>query len=96
MKKVLLLLFLCTVLVVNAQKVIPLYNGAASGSETWNWSEKEIHADIGTIVLDVSKPSPVAYPVPKPNGTAIILAPGVGFHALAMDLEATLEAKWLN
>ena len=96
MKKVLLLLLLCTAMVANAQKVIPLYNGAAPGSETWNWSEKEIHADIGAIVLDVSKPSLIAYPAPKPNGTAIILAPGGGFHALAMDLEATSEAKWLN
>ncbi|MDQ2752904.1 MAG: alpha/beta hydrolase [Bacteroidota bacterium] len=96
MKKVLVLLLLCTAIFANAQKVIPLYNSAAPGSETWNWNEQEIHADIGTVVLAVSKPSLMAYPASKPNGTAIILAPGGGFHGLALDLEATSEAKWLN
>ncbi len=96
MKRVLFLLLLCTVVVANAQKVIPLYKGTAPGSEGWNWKEQEIHADIGTVVLDVSQPSLIVYPAARPNGTAIILAPGGGFHGLALDLEATAEARWLN
>ncbi|HEY1871216.1 MAG TPA: alpha/beta hydrolase, partial [Chitinophagaceae bacterium] len=32
----------------------------------------------------------------KANGTAVIIAPGGAFHALAFDLEGTEVAKWLN
>ena len=90
----LLSLFACCC--INAQTVIPLYNGAAPGSENWNWDEKEIKADIGTIVMDVSHPSLTAYVPANPNGTAVIIAPGGAFHVLAFDLEGTEVAKRLN
>lgn len=96
MKKISLSLIVFTVLQVNAQTVIPLYNGAAPGSENWNWNEKEIKADIGTIVMDVSHPSLTAFLPQNPNGTAVIIAPGGAFHVLAFDLEGTEVAKWLN
>ena len=79
-----------------AQTVIPLYNGAAPGSEKWNWEEKQIKADIGTIVMDVSHPSLTAYVPANPNGTAVIIAPGGAFHVLAFDHEGTEVAKRLN
>ncbi len=80
----------------NAQTVIPLYQGAAPGSENWNWNETQIKTDIGTIVMDVSHPSLTAFVPSNPNGTAVIIAPGGAFHALAFDLEGTEVAKWLN
>ena len=80
----------------NAQQVISLYNGVAPGSEKWNWDEKQIKVDIGTIIMDVSHPSLTAFVPQNPNGTAVIIAPGGAFHALAYDLEGTEVAKRLN
>ena len=96
MKKLLTLIVVLTAFHANAQTVIPLYNGAAPGSENWNWEEKEIKVDIGTILMDVSKPSLTAYLPANPNGTAVIIAPGGAFHALAFDHEGTKVAKRLN
>lgn len=80
----------------NAQTVIPLYNGAAPGSENWNWDETQIKADIGAIVMDVVHPTLTAYVPANPNGTAVIIAPGGAFHVLAFDHEGTEVAKRLN
>ncbi|HLK27957.1 MAG TPA: alpha/beta hydrolase [Puia sp.] len=80
----------------NAQKIIPLYNGAAPGSESWNWDEKVFKVDIGSVVMDVSHPSLIAYVPSNPNGTAVIIAPGGAFHALAIDLEGVEIAHRLN
>jgi len=80
----------------SAQTVINLYSGAAPGSENWNWEETQIKVDIGTIVMDVSHPSLTAYLPANPNGTAVVIAPGGAFHALAFDLEGTEVAKRLN
>lgn len=97
MKIILTIIFSIFVSVcMNAQPVIPLYNGAAPGSENWTWNEKEIKTDIGSIVLDVSHPSLTAFIPPNPNGTAVIIAPGGAFHALAVDHEGTEVAKHLN
>lgn len=96
MKKFLLGLVILIASHSNAQKVIPLYNGPAHGSENWTWNEREMKVDIGTIVFDVSKPSLTAYVPSNPNGTAVIIAPGGAFHALAFDLEGTEVAKRLN
>src|SRR6201982_3865018 len=95
MKKILFSLVLFIALSSHAQTVIPLYNGAAPGSENWNWDEKQIKADIGTIVMDVSHPSLTAYVPANPNGTAVVIAPGGAFHVLAFDLEGTEVAKRL-
>jgi acetyl esterase/lipase len=96
MKKILSVLFILAAFYSNAQTIIPLYNGAAPGSENWNWDETQIKADIGTIVSDVSHPSITAYVPANPNGTAVIIAPGGAFHVLAFDLEGTEVAKRLN
>jgi acetyl esterase/lipase len=92
----LLLILLLSIQVTAQQKVIPLYNGPAPGSEKWNWDEKEFKADIGTIVTDVSHPSLTAFIPSNPNGTAVIIAPGGAFHVLALDLEGVEVAKRLN
>jgi acetyl esterase/lipase len=96
MKKILAGLFAIIAIYSNAQKVIPLYNGVAPGSENWTWNEREMKADIGNIIFDVSKPSLTVYAPSNPNGTAVIIAPGGAFHALAIDLEGTEVAKRLN
>src|SRR4051812_23786651 len=96
MRKALFLVVTCMALITNAQKTIPLYSGAAPGSESWTWQEQEFKVDNNTYVVDVSKPSLVAYVPSKPNGTAIIVAPGGAFHALALDLEATPLGKRFN
>jgi hypothetical protein len=62
-----IILSICVPVRMNAQTVIPLYNGAAPGSENWNWDEKEIKVDIGTILSDVSHPSLTAYVPFKPK-----------------------------
>jgi acetyl esterase/lipase len=81
---------------VFCQQVISLYSGKAPGSENWNWDEKEFTAGDMKICMDVSKPTLTAYLPAMPNGTAIIIAPGGAFHALAIDHEGTAVAKWLN
>jgi acetyl esterase/lipase len=96
MQKILLLILTSLTVAVHAQKIIPLYNGNAPGSENWNWQEQEFKFEGNTYVIDVSKPSLVAYIPSKPNGTSIIIAPGGAFHALALDIEATSIAKLLN
>ena len=97
--KIAVLIFLCAS-VAQAQKVIPLYKGKAPGSETWNWTEREIFSEViqKKIVYNVSEPTLTVYaPAPaNSNGTAIIICPGGGFHFLSIDSEGVDVAKWLN
>jgi acetyl esterase/lipase len=97
MLKQFIFLFLVICSVAHSQQtVISLYNGAAPGSENWTWAEREIKVDIGRIIFDVSRPSLTVYRPSKPNGTAVIIAPGGAFHVLAFDLEGDQVAKRLN
>jgi acetyl esterase/lipase len=86
---------------LHAQNVIPLYNGAAPGSENWNWDEKFQDSSKNmfrtNIVYDVSQPTLTVY-APDPsiaNGTAIVICPGGGFHLLSINSEGIDVAKWL-
>jgi acetyl esterase/lipase len=99
LKFALLLLFVFST-VVQAQKVIRLYPGAAPGSENWKQPEKEYFSKIWNtqVVTNVVNPTLTAY-LPDPataNGTAVIIAPGGGFHALSINSEGVDVAKWLN
>jgi acetyl esterase/lipase len=96
MRALLFSLFIGASTFIYAQKIIPLYQGVAPGSESWNWQESEIKVANSTYVFDVIKPSLLAYLPAHPNGTAIIIAPGGAFHALALDLEGTPIAQRLN
>ena len=82
----------------NAQKVIALYEGKAKGSENWTWEEAVSEKNIFNtkVVYNVSSPTITAYLPEKPNGTAVIIAPGGAFHTLSIDNEGTDVAKWLN
>ena len=101
-KSNLLIITLLTLLVwpVLAQKVIPLYEGKAPGSESWTWDETENTKNLFNtrVIYNVSKPTITAY-LPHPlaaNGTAVIVAPGGAFHTLSIDSEGIDVAKWLN
>jgi acetyl esterase/lipase len=77
----------------NAQKVIRLYPGVAPGSENWDWSEKDLG---GGFLKDVKDPTLTAFIPEKPNGIAMIIAPGGAYHFLASDGEGSAVAKRLN
>jgi len=88
------------IFVANAQQVVPLYPGKAPGSEKWNWKEGEMYSDQWQtrIVYNVATPTLTVY-MPPPalsNGTAVVICPGGGFHALSIDSEGIDVAKWLN
>lgn len=46
--------------------------------------------------LDVDKPTLTHFPAPSPNGTAVVVCPGGGYGALAIDHEGRQIAAWLN
>src|SRR6188474_2246404 len=47
-------------------------------------------------VRKVQRPTLEVYPAAKPNGTAVVIAPGGGFTILAIEHEGRDVAKWLN
>ena len=102
LKKILqvLLMLLSVVITLNAQqKTVQIYNGAAPGSENWNWEEgmDEHNSWKTAVVYNVTKPSLTVY-TPDPsvaNGTAVVICPGGGFIALAMGNEGYEVASWL-
>ena len=78
---------------------IPLYPGAAPGSEKWDWEEKSVTRPNGLpIVTDVVRPVLLHYPAEKGKavGAAMVVAPGGGFRALMMSYEGADIARRLN
>ncbi|MBS1975236.1 MAG: alpha/beta hydrolase, partial [Bacteroidetes bacterium] len=94
------LILTCSFAVLLAQqKTIMLYKGAAPGSENWNWDEalNDHNAWNTKVVYNVVRPSLTLF-APDPsiaNGTAIIICPGGGFHALSINSEGNDVAEWL-
>ncbi len=87
--------------IVDQPEVIPLWPGDPPGSEDWNQQEQEIFAPPPISfrsVRNVTQPTLSAFlPHPsKASGTAAIICPGGGFHALAIDHEGIDVARWLN
>src|ERR1700744_2418536 len=82
-----ILLLFSAFLLKAQQKVIPLYSGAAPGSESWTWSEQASDNNMyhANAIFNISKPTLTVY-LPDsshaPTGTAIIVCPGGGFHSL--------------
>jgi acetyl esterase/lipase len=93
-------LFLIAVLVNAAEPpVIPLYDGPAPGSESWNWPETvQPQKDDIRRLANITRPTLTAYLPDKAaaNGTAVIIAPGGGFRILAINHEGEEVAQWLN
>jgi acetyl esterase/lipase len=80
------------------QKVIQLYNGAAPGSENWNWDERETsNTPIKLkIAYNVTRPTLTVYRPDTSNGTAIIIFPGGGMRVLNIEHEGSNVAQALN
>ncbi len=88
-----------------APQIIPLYEGAAPGSE--GLTQKEGSMDLNdtrftppnpdTLVWNVTKPTLAVFkPAPgKANGAAVIVAPGGGFRVLSYKNEGLRVAQWL-
>lgn len=81
------------------EPVIPLWPGPAPGSEDWTHTEQDglnrwdgfrLTRNVTTPTLTVFRPDPA-----RANGTAMIVAPGGGFHFLSMETEGTMMARWL-
>ncbi len=85
---------------VSAPTTIRLYAGVAPGSESWSFPEQSIPTLIPGVsgVANISEPTLTVFR-PSPgtaNGTAVIVAPGGGFHFLVVDGEGTKVAEWLT
>ena len=82
-----------------AQQVVPIWPGVAPGSEGWTQHERTIeNTPVGTVIMNVVTPTITAY-LPeraRATGTGVVIAPGGAFVALAISLEATELARWLQ
>lgn len=80
-------------------EVIQLYEGAAPGSESWDWDETVYYGENKVyygMTADVSHPSITVYRPEKPNGVALIVCPGGAFAFLCMDREGEDISKVYN
>jgi acetyl esterase/lipase len=79
--------------------IIPLYQGPAPGSETWDWPETEqVSTDGIRRIANVTRPVLMVY-LPdkaKANGTGVVVCPGGGWRHLAISHEGEEVARWLN
>ena len=92
-----LLLLVCTSQVFS-QKVIDLQSVATPPGIEWKTPERQYTSQMWQteVVTNVSKPTLTAY-LPDPaiaNGTALVIAPGGGFHALSINSEGKWVADW--
>lgn len=88
------------VMIVGAQQpVIPLYNGAAPGSEDWTWQEQQFFVKVplnANVAYNVTKPTLTVFMPDSANGTAVIICPGGGMRVLNVETEGSSIAKALN
>ena len=79
---------------------ILLYAGPPPGSESWDHSPREYYSDIFATEVVTNVVTPALTPfLPETDiatGTAVIVAPGGGFHALSINSEGNDAARWLN
>lgn len=98
MKKLyLLLIFIGILNNAIAQEIIEVPHEKADGVN-WELKEKQYYSEIwnNEVVTNVSVPTMEVFRPEKPNGTAVIVAPGGGLYALSIESEGTDVAKWLN
>lgn len=79
-----------------AQEVINVPHEKATAT-TWEGGEKEYFSKLwdNPVVTNVSVPTMEVFRPEKPNGTAVVVAPGGGLYALSIKSEGTDVAKWL-
>jgi len=83
-----------------SQKMIPLYEGKAPGSEDWDyeeiwfkvddWGGEKLTRNVVDPTLEVFMPE-----ISQTTGTAVIVCPGGGNHYLEYEKEGTVVAEWL-
>ena len=83
---------------VAAQDVLPLYPGTPPGSAQENYPEREYFSKTwnAEVVANVTKPTLTVFK-PSPelrNSTALVICPGGGFMALAINSEGNDVAKY--
>ena len=99
MYKQLLVLFLLISVRGLAQQEIALYTGKIPNSiTTTNKEQQTYYESVDTVVTFVSQPTlSVFLPAPeKANGTAVLVIPGGGYHALLINREGKKVARELN
>lgn len=108
MRLSLLLPFLAALPVIASQPatIVELWPGTPPGEVKANGPEQDASKPGEGLVAgkplirlaNVTKPELQVFlpPKDKANGTAVVVCPGGGFHILAMDLEGTEVAEWLN
>ncbi len=83
---------------IAAQEIITLQSTASPDHIEWKNEEQEqkLPHDNSEIVANVSSPSLTVYRPEngRGNGTALIIAPGGGFHFLSISNEGTKVAEW--
>ena len=64
----------------------------------WEGESKTYFSNIWQtqVVTNVSSPTMEVFRPERPNGTAVIVAPGGGLYALSIENEGKQVAKWLN
>jgi acetyl esterase/lipase len=80
-------------------QTINIWPGVAPGSEHWTQHERTYeNTPVGTVVQNVVTPTITAYLPDRAHatGAGVIIAPGGAFVALAMSVEATDLAPWLQ
>ncbi|MDP4183574.1 MAG: alpha/beta hydrolase [Bacteroidota bacterium] len=91
--------FLCCTYTSHAQNEIKLYDGVIPNSKEAPDQEKKFTVGEGeTIITEASRPTLSIY-LPskeKATGTAVIVCPGGGYHALCIDREGWKIAKEFN
>ena len=84
---------------VVAAQTIRIWPGVAPGSEHWTQKVTRVeNTPVGTVVFNIVTPTLTAY-LPdraKATGTGVVIAPGGAFVALAVSLEGTDLARWLQ
>lgn len=81
--------------------VIPLWPGAAPGSEKLTVTEKITERSTDPqkpdrIYTQIVSPSLTVHRPEKPNGVAVIIAPGGGYQRIVIDKEGPDTSAWLN
>src|SRR5690606_34024801 len=99
MKKIIALAFSCTILFGIScwgQTEIPLYPGPIPNSKPVA-DQEEVAAD-GAVIRKVSRPTLTVFlpPKEKATGTAVIICPGGGYHALMAKREGSDVARVFN
>ncbi|HEY6082044.1 MAG TPA: alpha/beta hydrolase, partial [Chitinophagaceae bacterium] len=98
-KIILSFIFFLWTLTAGAQQVIPLYAGKIPDSKQVPDEEQDqANKEVDTIAVNVSVPTLSVFLPPEgsANGTAVIICPGGGYHALLVNWEGSRIARAFN